>query len=340
MCRCNREGSILVVMLWMLMVVSVLCISFSKTMRVEAQTSANTLLITKCHYLAQAGVAETIYKLIVYTLETSDRLFNPQQQAEIEPLDIEKGKVILHTDLGDAETDITDENGKIHLNYADKELLMSLLLSLGVAEQKADMISDCILDWRDPDDDHHLNGAETPEYQAMGRNYRVKNAEFETVEELLLVKGINKNLFYGRYVRGQGGKPAYMYGLNSCLTVYGTPAGINVNSAPLPVLIALGFPPEMAASIISQRTTKPFRDQQDFALRVPQAPGMDQLKAPIITRSPIQSSFFSLVSTGKLKDSTIRKRIYCVVKLDAGAPLRHSIVYWNENYSVQEQVEK
>lgn len=130
-----------------------------------------------------------------------------------------------------------------------------------------------------------------------------------------------------------------MYGLNSCLTVYGTPAGINVNSAPLPVLIALGFPPEMAASIISQRTTKPFRDQQDFALRVPQAPGMDQLKAPIITRSPIQSSFSPRLhgeAEGLHHPEAHLLRGQAGRRRAAPAP----IVYWNENYSVQEQVEK
>ena len=137
------------------------------------------------------------------------------------------------------------------------------------------------------------------------------------MEELLLVKGIDADLFYGYTRRAADGRMVEVPGLNRCLTVFGTPAGINVNSAPFPVLVALGFPPEMADNIIKQREGRPFKDQQDFSTRVPEAPGMDKLKAPVITRSPIQSSFFSLVSTGMLKNSNVKRTIFAVVRLDA-----------------------
>ena len=71
-------------------------------------------------------------------------------------------------------------------------------------------------------------------------------------------------------------------------------------------------------------------------MRVPEAPGMEMLKAPIITRPPVQSSFFSLVSTAQLKNSQLRKTIFAVVRLNARLPQKHSIVYWNENYFMQE----
>ncbi len=339
MCRDSRKGSILVVMLWLLMVISLFCMAFAKTMRVETQTATNNLQSIKCNYLARAGISETVYRLVVYTMESSGRIYG-QQVEELEPLDIELGRVVLHTDIGDATVEIADENGKIHLNHASKELLLSLLAALGVAQERADAISDSILDWRDPDDDHHLNGAEEPEYQAANLSYKPRNANFESTEELLLVKGVDKDLFYGHFVKSADGTLSFMPGLNKCLTVFGAPAGINVNSAPFNVLLAVGFPPDMAMEIIRERAIKPFRDNQDFSTRVPNAPGMDQLKTPVITRSPVQSAYFSLSSTGVLKDSKVKKSVYCVVKLDAAAPMRHSIVYWNESYFIQEEKEQ
>lgn len=209
MCRCNREGSILVVMLWMRWWSASCASPSSKTMRVEAQTSANTLLITVAPLPRPGGVvAETIYKLIVYTLETSDRLFNPQQQAEIEPLDIEKGKCDPpHRPRGRRDRHHGRERQDPPQLRRQGTAHEPAPQPGEMAEQKADMISDCILDWRDPDDDHHLNGAETPEYQKMGRNYRVKNAEFETVEELPWSRGSTRTSSTAATSGARGGSP-------------------------------------------------------------------------------------------------------------------------------------
>jgi DNA uptake protein ComE-like DNA-binding protein len=56
-------------------------------------------------------------------------------------------------------------------------------------------IADAILDWLDPDDIARTNGAERDYYN--GHGYAPKNGPIESVEELLLVRGVTPQLLYG-----------------------------------------------------------------------------------------------------------------------------------------------
>lgn len=327
------RGSVLIAMLWMLMAMSILCISFAKTVRVEANAVSNTRGLTQAYYLAQAGISETIYKLVVYRLEGGVSSFSAE--TELEPRDIDRGRVILHTDVADVTVEIFDEDGKININRANKDLLLSLLLGLGLGDDRADIISDSILDWCDIDEDYHANGAESDYYLGLENPYAAKNGPMDTIEELLLVREVDPQLFYGYTYEDESGSLRHMPGLNQCVSVYGSGSGVNINSAPYTVLLSIGFPPEMARRIIAERQERPFKDQQDFNTRVPESPGMEQLKAPIVTRPPVQSSYFSLISTAKMHNSKLQKTILAIVRLNPRFPLKHSIVYWNENYQTQ-----
>jgi general secretion pathway protein K len=72
------------------------------------------------------------------------------------------------------------------------------LTNLGVEGEARDIIVDSILDWRDADDFYRIHGAENDYYQSLKEPYRCKNGNFDSIEELLLVRGITPALFYGR----------------------------------------------------------------------------------------------------------------------------------------------
>ncbi len=95
-------------------------------------------------------------------------------------------------------------------------------------------IVDAILDWRDPDDLRRPNGAESADYRAAGRKYGPSNAPFESVGEFGRVLGVTPELY--RRVAGS-------------LTVYSRQAGINPNTAPREVLLAL---PNATADLVDQ----------------------------------------------------------------------------------------
>ena len=140
---------------------------------------------------------------------------------------------------------ITDESGKVDLNKTSEIIMKGLLLNLGVRDETTDEIVDSIQDWRDPDDLARLHGAESDYYMSLPKPYKAKNADFESVEELLLVKGVTYEILYG-----SGDRP----GLADFVTVYSDSGKINIVAAPLEVLKALpGMTPEIAAAIIDYR---------------------------------------------------------------------------------------
>ncbi|MBI3856185.1 MAG: general secretion pathway protein GspK [Planctomycetes bacterium] len=85
---------------------------------------------------------------------------------------------------------LDDEASKINLNTAPREILIKL-------PNMTDEIVDAILDWRDADATVGANGAESSYYNGLTPPYNCKNQPFETVEELLYVKGITPEILYG-----------------------------------------------------------------------------------------------------------------------------------------------
>jgi DNA uptake protein ComE-like DNA-binding protein len=58
-------------------------------------------------------------------------------------------------------------------------------------------IANSILDWIDPDDEPRTNGAESDYYESLSPPYQAKNGPLDSLEELLLVKGVTPQLLLG-----------------------------------------------------------------------------------------------------------------------------------------------
>ena len=59
------------------------------------------------------------------------------------------------------------------------------------------MIAYSIMNWKDPDQSrHHVEyGAEKNYYEGLDRSYKVKNAPFDSIEELLLVRDVDEDVY-------------------------------------------------------------------------------------------------------------------------------------------------
>lgn len=96
---------------------------------------------------------------------------------------------------------ITDESAKLNLNTA-KEWQLAMLVRAAVGEDEEinpQDIVDAILDWQDKDQDPRGEDGDTEGeyYKRLPKPYKVKNGPFDTVEELLLVKGVTGRILYG-----------------------------------------------------------------------------------------------------------------------------------------------
>ncbi len=95
---------------------------------------------------------------------------------------------------------LEDESGRLNLNtllLADRtqegsarQILMGLP---GMTED----VADAILDWIDPDPEPREFGAEAEYYGGLNPPYAPKNGPLETIEELLLVRGVTPQLLFG-----------------------------------------------------------------------------------------------------------------------------------------------
>ena len=322
----TEEGVILIALLWILVALSVIALSFSRESFVEVAAARNTQSLEKAYFIARAGIESTIYQLIQRRLNPSVRQAGFQETPD--PIDL--GFVTGSLDGGSYRVEIQDESGKININTVSEEQLRLLIEASGINEQDGDVIADSILDWRDGDTLYRLNGAEDDYYQSLDPPYDARNGRIETIEELLLIRGITADYFYGHPERTPDGSVIYKYGLSRFLTVYSTrsQSRINVNYAPLPVLLSIpGMPLQAAKMIYERRLTQPFKNLADVTREIP-AP----LGANVLSRLSVeQTGVFTLTASAQAENSRARRIIRAVVTLSRGNNSEYRTLYWNEN---------
>lgn len=90
---------------------------------------------------------------------------------------------------------IRGEGGKININLLlqqnDREFLERIFTFWGMELEQAEELSDCLIDWIDPDDQTNLSGAENEYYYEMGFPTYPFNRPFYDLEEMSLVKGMD-----------------------------------------------------------------------------------------------------------------------------------------------------
>jgi general secretion pathway protein K len=242
--------------LWVLTILMVIVFSFSYLARTESFSSRAFKEGWENKFLAEAGIERAIMELFY-------RKQNPQNfgEEEQETWRIDGTEQVGELGGGYYGVRLVDESGKIDLNLAPEVILRNLMNSLNLPGEDQDLLVntlvDSILDWRDPDDFHRLQGAENDYYQSLPHPYQAKNGNFDTVEELILVKGVTPEILYGNDQRP---------GLVDFLTVQAKTNKINLNAASKSVLMALpGMTPEIAEAVAAYRQDKEIQSLQEIA---------------------------------------------------------------------------
>ncbi|KAA1173964.1 general secretion pathway protein GspK [Marinobacter salinexigens] len=170
--------------------------------------------------------------------------------------------------------DLVGTNGEV--NTVVRERFARLLSVLGITDIRVD----ALIDWIDSNDQTtSAYGAEDGQYLVAEPGYRAGNQPFVSVSELRLIEGMTEEIY-------QALKPNV-----TALPVTGL--GINVNTAPAPVLRSLHeeLTDAQAESILEARLEERFENLQDFLARSEFA-GLG-LKSTGLT---LQTRFFEVVS--------------------------------------------
>jgi len=90
-----------------------------------------------------------------------------------------------------------DRKFNLNLGLIAPEFLNAALLIAGVESSNALSIVEVIQDWQDADDTPRANGAESDYYLTLDPPHAAKNGPFDDVAELLMVKGVTPQMFFG-----------------------------------------------------------------------------------------------------------------------------------------------
>lgn len=255
----GERGIALLMVIWIFMVLSVLSAEFSRAMRDDAIATQNLAEEVQARGVALAGMNQAIYRMLHARQQQGD-----DTDPDAVPIDapapwLPDGQ--WHEEPyggGTYGVRMIDEGGKISLNRADEALLRKVFEAVGLDTDAQEEVVDAILDWRDPDDLHRLHGAEDEYYQKLPEPYRAKNGPFDSVDELLQVRGITRELFFGTRDRGLGADEAPVIPLREVFSAFSWSANINVRTAPVAVLrVVLGGEEDAVEEILTARDEDP-----------------------------------------------------------------------------------
>jgi general secretion pathway protein K len=332
----NSRGIVLIMVLWVMVILSVIVLEFSFAMRTEVNIAKNYKEETQLYAMAEGGVQRAIAELIY----KQDPRVQQKRNKKIEEVPPEQREWMtdgrpysLPFDQGTCEVKITSEAGKVNINTVSDTTLRKIIGQLGLEGDARDIVVDSILDWRDPGELHRLNGAKNDYYQSLKEPYNCKNGNLDSIEELLLVRGVTPGLFSGRKEtkKEEEGVKSEGIGLRDIFSIYSSSgAQIDINSASLPVLrVVLGIPSEVARSIIKAREEKGFKDQAELVQKVPElSQFIAQIGGLIATSNPSAAAFYTIESKGKSKEGGAARGLKTIVKIDRTEKEGYKVIQW------------
>lgn len=304
----ERGGVALVIVIWIIVVLIAIVGEFSYSMRTEINIARNFKEEEEAYQLALAGIEQA--KLELVSAKTNAAVyFDEEKMLAFGDLNEEKEKLERKGSLGNGSFNYTiiDEDGKLNINTESLERLKYVFIDTGIDITEVDTIVDSVIDWRDTDDLHMLNGAEEDYYRSLDKPYSCKDGPLDALDELLLVKGMKKEYLYGSKGDEEGdGEEKTYEGVEKYFAVYNT-NGININTASRAVLEAV-FGTDAANNIMTQREAGP--------INMPMFNGK------------IFSEIFTIVSTGTVADGTIKRTIRAVMRKK---DRELETLYWNDN---------
>ncbi|NVM21201.1 MAG: type II secretion system minor pseudopilin GspK [Desulfobacterales bacterium] len=255
----NSRGVALILTIMIVGLIVALTIQFNRDMRAHVVSTGNIGHGLKALYAAKSGTSCGLGMLMEDSQEVDT--LSDLWAVDDNLAGISAGSQALFPG-GRFKLKIEDLSGKIQINSLvnkdgnydiEQQDVLTRFLSLkefGLETEEADDIVAAIKDWIDTDGDVTSFGAEDDYYRSLERPYHCKNGQLDSPEELLLVKGITRELFYGTE-----GRP----GISAYISVFGD-GKININTADIMVLKSLHDEMNVMADLVVEERNKDTTD--------------------------------------------------------------------------------
>ena len=234
----SRRGSVLMLTLWILLFLCALAAAVGALVSARIELAAGLRDRLVAYAAAEAGVEVARSEARRETNAWTDAL-QPWSTRTAAMQDVPLGDgtfTIVHL-AEDRKGGVTnapgmgDEESRLNLNQVTNEevelVFRALLREAADAEpDAAESLAASVADWVDPDDTPRRNGAESAHYRGLPRPYDCRNGPMESLDELLLVKGMT---------------PRLLDRLRPFVTIYGDTRAVNLNTAGPTVLRSLAM---------------------------------------------------------------------------------------------------
>lgn len=272
----RQRGIALILVLGAIIALTAIVAGFTYSMKVEARLAQNYESDAEMLWMARSGVELARYVLAQELQTPEGRMFDALNQKWAGGVgsitnDILAGISLTDNTLGRGRFSlkITDQERRFNINAADRNVLEHALGLMNVEVSAHGTIIDSILDWRDTDNDPQINGAESDDfYLRLDPPYFAKNGPIDDLSELLLIKGMTPEVFWGSGSTNvpsedleplsrvdrlrQRDKPFITFGFNDVFTTISAPQ-VNINTCTAETLQLSGVDPLTVSLIMETR---------------------------------------------------------------------------------------
>lgn len=346
----GTKASILLLVLWSLSLLAVFSVVLGYGVRQKLSLVKRIDERERLHFIAEAGVKKALFELQKQNAQGYNSLKDPisNDSVKFKDIHLEGGSFSVsynfsrgsgipphseqvagkdeRTGVLETRYGLSDEESKVNLNTAGLAVLENLFIAAaGFDEVEAQELAASIIDWRDKDSQLSipLGSAEDPYYHGLAYPYDAKDSEFESLDELLLVKGMTPEIFEK---------------LKDYVTVSSS-GKININTTSSPVLMALGLDGDTADKIIRYRSADDgilgseddnvFMKTADIVPRLSQSfhlsdSQISKLTIVVDQGLDVYSNNFMIRSTARLNNRKAELEVVCI------ADIFGKILYWQE----------
>jgi len=185
----NQHGLVIIAVLWICALIMWLGLQTSANIRLRNEEEVQRMRRSRAIYCALSGVYEALAHMgeNVALEDNPEASWMPDGKPRIMALD---GCRVMVT--------VEDETTKVNVNQAGPEALRKVLERAGVDPDGSEALVDRIVDFLDPDDWPRLEGAEADSYEKQGIGYPPFNGVLQSLDQMVLIPGIDADLFWGR----------------------------------------------------------------------------------------------------------------------------------------------
>jgi general secretion pathway protein K len=314
--RSCDAGAALLAVMSAVGVMLLVALAFSGSVQIETRAAIYRKEAAQAYALAVGGVQAAILEVA----------YPPPRDQEDEPRLWKEGQRLVRVpyEHGEARVEIVNETGKLDLNLAGREQLARLFAARGLETAEAAQLALAVDHWRSP------VGSDNEEFKALDdyyrdAGYRPAHERFASVEEVLRVRGMSRDIFYGTAGFSRENGIQYQYGVGQDLTIRAQSPLVNINYASEAVLLSLpGMSKDLAEALVQERSKQPFQSLDDVVQRL--GVSLPDEALPLLTTAVCPT--YSIISEGAVNGSPVRRTVKAVVQVAPQGAARHRLIAW------------